>query len=362
MPNSYDNVTSTPGYMIPPSGIKQVTGPWKSGGGSRSWGGNQFRTKPTAMCLSPTQVTGIGQLYFNTMTHWKTGNTFVGFTQWYAPLSQRYGSKSVTSTDASDGTARAQNAADVKLSKGSINLLVTGGEGHETIRYVASRIATLAQAFNLIRKGNFAGAAKQLGTDLSQNASKRLARNARMTKDPTQLLANSWLEFQFGIKPLVNDVYGAVEAYHKERQAGKRVSSRSRYQAAEGGTVYRAGVCGFVKSAETRTLVELGIANPVGAAWDLVPLSFLVDWFLPLGNYFGAMGATLGLEGIGRWYSVETYLSVYAKDPNETIESLRSTYIRRVGAVGWTLPLPRFSLPNTDRLVTAASLLRRTIR
>jgi hypothetical protein len=41
---------------------------------------------------------------------------------------------------------------------------------------------------------------------------------------------------------------------------------------------------------------ELGITNPALVAWELVPFSFVADWFLPIGNFLGFLDATLGLE------------------------------------------------------------------
>jgi hypothetical protein len=45
-----------------------------------------------------------------------------------------------------------------------------------------------------------------------------------------------------------------------------------------------------------RRAVALGVANPASIAWELVPYSFVVDWFVPVGNTLEAMTATAGLD------------------------------------------------------------------
>lgn len=357
MPASYDNVSTGLATTRYPNGTStsySVT----TGGGKRVWGGSQHRprTKPSI----PTNVTAQAWLYFDIRVQWTTGSGNQ-VTTYYQPATNLEGSETIYSDDAVDGTARAYTAAESKLAKGDLNLLVTLGEGPETIRYIASRMLTLAQAFNMIRKGNFLGAAKQLGTDLSQNATKRLNRHKRVSKDPSDLLSNSWLEFQFGIKPIVNDVYGAVEAYHKKQQAGSTVQARAKYQSGEFGTKYKAGVTGTVRNPDLRTLQQLGITNPALAIWDLIPLSFLVDWFLPLSNFFGQIGSTLGLTNVYRWQSIEKMTKVQSKKTKK-VQSIFTAYSRSTGTVAWTLPIPRFALPDTQRLITANALLRRSIR
>jgi hypothetical protein len=45
---------------------------------------------------------------------------------------------------------------------------------------------------------------------------------------------------------------------------------------------------------------SLGLADPLSVAWELTPWSFVVDWFLPVGDYLNARGAlrTIKLDHI----------------------------------------------------------------
>jgi hypothetical protein len=42
-------------------------------------------------------------------------------------------------------------------------------------------------------------------------------------------------------------------------------------------------------------LAQTGFTNPVNLAWELLPFSFVVDWFLPIGPYLEALSAFDGL-------------------------------------------------------------------
>lgn len=47
------------------------------------------------------------------------------------------------------------------------------------------------------------------------------------------------------------------------------------------------------------TMQQLGLLNPVDLVWELQPLSFVVDWFLPIGSYLQSWTGTFGLSFLG---------------------------------------------------------------
>lgn len=51
------------------------------------------------------------------------------------------------------------------------------------------------------------------------------------------------------------------------------------------------------------TAQQLGLTNPAQLAWELVPFSFVVDWFIPVGDFFAQLDATLGWSYRGGTYS-----------------------------------------------------------
>lgn len=323
------------------------------GGGWRNWQGDQNRPRPSV--LTPTPCSSTSKQYYSTLMLRK--NQFI---EAYMPRSFFEGSLIEKSEDDAQGAGKAQNAAINRLQKGHLNVLVALGESKETVTYVASRMFTLYRTLKLISRGRFGEAAKVLRSDLSQNASKRLRRNRDRYKNPTDLLANSWLEYQFGIKPLVNDIYGAIDAYHQKLQAGTAVKSKGKYQSGSNGTTYRAGYTATVKNPTLRTLQQLGITNPALAAWELVPLSFVIDWFLPIGNLLQYLDATVGLTNVYGWGSKKSWLREYAKNP-KSLENAQETYSRYV-SIGVLPALTVGSNLNIGQVTTASALLQRLKR
>lgn len=350
MPKSYDFSVTTQGYIRDAKTGKVTYYQDKTGGGSRIWQGNQSRIRPKV--LTPLPCNSTSRQYFDTMTYGKNQ-----FYEAYRPLS--FWEKAIveSSKDDAQGNSKARDAAMRKLHKGHLNVLVTLGESKETATYVASRMFTLARLLGLISKGKFGEAAKLMGSELSRNASKRLRKNRDRYKNPVDLVSNSWLEYQFAIKPLINDVYGALEAYHSKLQEGSVVGSRAKYRNDPGGTIYRAGYSGVIKSSNVRTLQQLGLTNPALAAWNLVPLSFIVDWFLPVSTLLQYLDATAGLTSVTSWGSMENW-TVYMSAKSKRVEYKASTYNRFISTYIPVIPAVGGNL-NVGQVTTASALLQR---
>jgi hypothetical protein len=56
-------------------------------------------------------------------------------------------------------------------------------------------------------------------------------------------------------------------------------------------------------------LNEAGLINPLDIAWELVPWSFAIDWFVPIGNTLKAITAGCGLQSEGGWTSIHVKTS-----------------------------------------------------
>lgn len=143
---------------------------------------------------------------------------------------------------------------------------------------------------------------------------------------PAKRVADGWLELQFGWMPLVEDVYSAVEAYRNRLEKGMFVKGR-RVNSTAGGfksldssktsdnaaysnygshTAYErilqnganasARQYGTVSNPTVATLNQLGLANPALIAWQLMPFSFVVDWFAPISSILGYMSNGWGMS------------------------------------------------------------------
>lgn len=196
--------------------------------------------------------------------------------------------------------ANSRNRAEVecllKVRDQSINLLNTFAERQKTIEMITERTTRVYRAYAAAKKGNFRAAAKALGVD------KRGKTNAK-----------SWLELQYGWLPLLSDIHGGYEFMTGRRAKKGLLFKVSRTITDSDSRVDTDGTSAWTKvsnvnvkkttkvvlwyTVQYEALAEaekLGLLNPLEVAWELTPWSFVIDWFLPVGNLLGALSATNG--------------------------------------------------------------------
>lgn len=136
----------------------------------------------------------------------------------------------------------------------------------------------------------------------------------------SKTVANRYLEYVYGIVPLMQDIYGVSELaksqlplgqfLHGKGQAKRELSSDDMeysnvsaaqmefYRNIKGNSVSRCHLWATLDPnySGTRALNQLGLLNPVSVIWELVPYSFLIDWALPIGPVLSALTAPAGLN------------------------------------------------------------------
>lgn len=228
----------------------------------------------------------------------------------------------------------AKNKALSKLQSSygeSAMLAVNALEVRQSYNMLVNRSLQLLGALYAVRKGNFTAFARALGTSTTELARARKGRSssfggqpgARSVK-PREKISNrklntdfrsaakdvsaTWLEYHFGWEPLVKDIYASIEVLQNPYKP-VRVVGRSR-----GKRTYSNGVTwrgwrldipstfGWRISADLSVsnpnlyrANQLGLVNPAAIAWELVPFSFVVDWFLPIGAFLNSYTAFMGL-------------------------------------------------------------------
>lgn len=235
----------------------------------------------------------------------------------------------------------------------------------------------------------------------------RMARKVRreILHNPTLLASNLWLQYKYGWLPLYNDVYQAVNwhfhLFDEMRFVGKykrKVEWDSVSQSAWLGSV------NLKRTHEQKCLiiVEAGIANsdaynlsritslnPLSIAWELVPFSFVADWFVDVGGYLANMEASLGTGlsfkrgmvtevahmttfapgEIRSWKGRQTYWSDYFVDHfYDYIIDDKKNWRREVTKTRSVLGgFPRARFPvfqvslGSQRIISAAALIRQVL-
>ena len=203
-----------------------------------------------------------------------------------------------------------------QFQRGKSNLAEVYATRQQCANLIGSTAAKLGTAFKRLRSGNVTGALNSL---IGGSRPRRRDESGRLTQLAGDL-PGQWLALKYGWQPLLGDVYNSVETV---RQAYSSDGSRHRVSAqasqslpnkdlvtAAGGdwgpeitytaSARKVSVKGFIDyrilGNLTHSLSQLGITNPLALAWELIPYSFVVDWFLPIGNFIGALDYSLGLS------------------------------------------------------------------
>lgn len=176
----------------------------------------------------------------------------------------------------------------------SFNPAIFLGEGKEALNLITNSAIRIAAAIRLARKGNLSGAGEQL---------------AGSSRKPIRHRAGQgWLGTQYGVLPLLQDAEdGAKFLAHQfsaPLQFKKKVTVRKQGTVRCATTYFTFGSGhGFRRKSITATLTEAdtvaltGLYNPEQVAWELTPWSFVVDWFLPIGDFLAARALTQAIKG-----------------------------------------------------------------
>lgn len=222
---------------------------------------------------------------------------------------------SPTSAEISAMEAQAINKLLLKVKDQKVNLAQALAERAQTADLIAVTAKRFAEAIVNLRRGNYRAAANAVGIKASRRKVSRYNRSYK--RDQSSAVSSGWLELQYGWKPLLSDIYGSAEFLAQKmsseiidkasisltRKFAKTITTESvpgysewkrvAYGECEYTIKY---VVFFSSSSSVHTLAQTGFSNPALIAWELMPWSFVLDWFIPIGNYLSSLDATLGVS------------------------------------------------------------------
>lgn len=204
---------------------------------------------------------------------------------------------------------------------------------------------------------------------------------------PKHFAAN-WLEFTYGWKPLMSDLFATVEEVNRVAEKSKTFEARAtvvhddEYKSQGNYNVIDVQL----QSNRTKYVVLLNPSqttisnvarftslNPASIAWELTPMSFVFDWFVDVGGYLRDLESSLAYSGTFQsgyaTYTQKLFLS------RETVGSgmtdgalyyghtsgyLEQRSLTRRALSGLPMPQsPRFRPQlGASRLISAAALLK----
>lgn len=298
-------------------------------------------------------------------------------------------------------TFQVQNDLISKAKGSQFNAPVFLAEGKKTAAMVASRAEHLVKMLVYLRKGDIVNFSRMFHSSVSPSRRRKASWKEKLKSDPTNAAANIWLEASYGWTPFVLEVQSAVNTLmdvvdRPENRVMRVRSNRSSRMEIEGSAdrLFSWGV-GYYEIFGKPTSVcdisvrakwsfepligdlpgKFGLTNPLEVAWELVPLSFVADWFLPIGDYLSALDAPFRFRhvsgSVGYRISEDTsysptYWYPYANSSVEMFMAMRS--VRAWRRVLTSVPVPNLldigflgGGLGVNRVVSSISLLRQQL-
>jgi len=179
-------------------------------------------------------------------------------------------------------------------------------ERREAADLILQRVLTLRKGWLALRLGRFKEFLRLMRVQTP------LKKHRGMVRNRSKQASALWLEYWFGWSPMLSDIYTAVELIDSPYPDYKVfATARARDPGAPervnpwGGTYnelrehefsFRMQADVSISNPMLYRASQFGIVNPATILWELVPFSFLVDWFIPVGNYLSSYSDFVGLE------------------------------------------------------------------
>lgn len=258
----------------------------------------------------------------------------------------------------------------------NFRLGVTAGEAPKTLNAIVETVDTLAKAIVHCKRGNFSQAAKVLGVS---------HRTGTKTKFKETSVSGRFLELQYGWKPLLQDAYNAAE-FLASKQVPQPLVVRATYRRQNRAPVdaLSSGIKLWISETAARIKLEvdeqdsmaerntLSLLNPALVAWELVPYSFVIDWFLPIGEWLDNLAMIPFLRGrflLSRRTTMRVRWSWFSP-PHPWVDGMETTGLKvltsREVLSSLKVPLPNFVPPSEAvsgvRIYNAVALAHQKIR
>lgn len=318
-----------------------------------------------------------------------------------------YGGHSTGSYSTNQAILRAQNSAasDLLTKIGDLDTFDLGmalAEGRETIGLVANSATRIAKAFRSLKHGNIKKTFEWLG--LTDNVKlhpnrygpngvplkysgdhRRYLQRSYRRRDASGFAARSWLELTYGWKPLLYTIDGAAEKLatmlqnnHSDVTVRGKAEEKGSYAFSDANVSHQgtfSAKCSWVVELKVindalRLKTSLGLTNPASIAWELVPFSFVVDWFIPIGGWINSLSVLNGYSIVKKSRTTrvshvglsETLLTnSFVKKGFQAKLSYTYNDCQRVNNLTPTLRSPFFDMGaklGASRLTSALSLLK----
>lgn len=257
-----------------------------------------------------------------------------------------------------------------KMSKSSAGWGENLVEGKQTLNMLKNRITSIYRMGMALKRGDIRAAYDALSLPYDPKVARKL-RDMPVSKR----LSNGYLELSLGLKPLVEDISGTAKAYadglakrgSKIGRSSGKVPGKLDWEPGKdlSPLVPVGGYSGVITNPTALAANQLGILNVPQILWDKMPLSFVFDWFIPIGTLLGALTGGAGIGSIRAYTTNQTRTTLYVGPNSGDAHTL--WYVSYVGQ-----RVPKNAMPSLDvlqrgsgtdwgKLVTLAALFRQRL-
>jgi hypothetical protein len=212
-----------------------------------------------------------------------------------------------------NGVPDSKDPRDGGLKADTAELGAALGERKKSLEMIASRSIQLLTFARRLRKLDFKGATRALGLPVSKTP-----KGLRADK---KKFADNYLEYSFGWAPLMSDIGSAVDVLQKGvppvtiRGRGKNRTKGTQHDPSIGKVAYWSAEYRVQLMCQVRVnnpnlflANQLGFVNPASIAWELVPFSFVVDYFINVNDFLSSFTDLWGVELINP-FETDKFLS-----------------------------------------------------
>lgn len=208
-------------------------------------------------------------------------------------------------------------------------------EGRESAEMVYESMLRMANSARSLKRGDFGGFVRGL------NHLPRSARRESFKKFEQGDISGSFLSAHLGWSPLIGDIFNLSENIRPIDPSVRRLSAQKKVKLNE--VTFRKSAYSYSFDSKVITNKQqlrytldvtnepnfserFGLNNPFLIAWELVPLSFVADYFLPIGSTIDALGFISSVRGKG-----------FIKEYSELQFTLKIPRMSVINPYQWTL-------------------------
>lgn len=194
----------------------------------------------------------------------------------------------------------------------------------DSFAMIALRAGTLLKAYKALKRGKFRDFRKALDV---RPLEKHKGTKFSKPKDASAL----WLEYWMGWAPMIGDVYSAIDVIQSDpppltisATSGTRAEIRlhtvnqNEERRRDGSLQVTCKVQADVAIRNPNLFLanSLGLVNPANVAWDLIPFSFMVGWFVNVSEFLANLSWDAGLT------ITNAFSTVFCRSRGDIIEEL----------------------------------------